>query len=154
MSVSFSRIVSLGLCLLVALFTLTGCSSTPGNDDRNSRYTLTAFGNSGWKLLRWVSADGDARPVSANPPSLDIGYAGRISGNAGVNNYTANVHVSSGTLVWSEIATTRMAGSEEAMAVEARFLADLRETTRVTVRNGQLLLQGEKPLRLAFTRVR
>jgi heat shock protein HslJ len=154
MSVSLTpRIDAFGVFLLAALFAFTGCSSPPTNDDRNSRYTLTAFGNSGWTLSHWVSTDGTTQSVST-PRSLNIGYSGSITGNAGINSYNTSVHVRSGSLVWSEAATTRMAGSEEAMQQESLFLSDLRATTRVTVRGGKLLLLGEKPLQLEFTRVR
>jgi heat shock protein HslJ len=154
MSVSLTpRIGAFGVFLLAALFAFTGCSSPPSNDDRNSRYTLTAFGNSGWILSHWVSTDGTTQSA-ATPRSLNIGYSGSITGNAGINSYNSTVHVSSGSLVWSKAATTRMAGSEDAMKQEALFLSDLLATKRITVRGGKLLLSGENSLQLEFTRVR
>ena len=155
MSVSHTpRIGALGVFLLVTLFAFSGCSSSPSNDDRNSRYTLTAFGNSKWTLVHWVSDDGKTQLISTSPRTLNIGYSGNISGNAGVNNYTTTVRVNSGSLVWTPPSTTRMTGAEEAMDQEAHFLKDLQATTHLTVRGDRLLVAGEKPLRLEFKRIR
>lgn len=147
-----SLITSLGLMLLGVLIGFTGCASTPDNTGQDSRHTLTAFANSNWALTRWNSADGTHIAPGATSPTLHIGYAGRVDGNAGVNRYGTTVSVVADALVWTPASSTRMAGPEEQTQQEERFLADLRATTRVTVRGDKLIFQGEKPLRLEFTR--
>lgn len=143
----------LGLMLASALLASAGCVSSATDTDRGSRHTLTAFANSEWSLVRWVPADGSPATLPDARPTVRIGYAGRIDGNSGVNRYSTTVEVHNGSLRWGETAGTRMAGDPGLMEMEARFLSDLRASTRVTVRGDRLVFEGERPLRLEFSRV-
>lgn len=149
------RLLTLCLGSLLALFIFSGCgsTSTSSHDGQDSIRTLTTSAGSNWVLVRWVSTDGQKHTIHAPAPTLVIGYQGRISGNAGVNDYVGNVTVFDDVMNWgSHIAATRMAGPPEVMEAEGAFLTDLKDTKQVTIRGDRLLFTGEKPLRLEFAR--
>lgn len=131
-------------------FIFTGCQSSSSVDsDRHSSHTLTAFANSSWVLAGWKS-DGKKTALPSNPPTLQLGYGGQVSGNAGVNRYFGTVKSHEDALVWTgTLASTRMAGEPEAMESENRYMADLRSTTEVTVQGDRLIFTG-KGVRLEF----
>lgn len=141
----------LSLCVLAAF---SGCASSGGGSSvsgQDSMRTLTLSGNTHWTLAKWISADGDKQSVPQGAPTLLIGYRGRISGHAFVNDYVGNVIIADDVLDWGpHIAVTRMAGSPEAMENENRFLNDLKATTGVTIAKGRLIFVGPKPIRLEF----
>lgn len=152
-----SRLFVLVLVAISGLLAFTGCAAGGGGGSpvtgQDSIRTLTTLGNTNWVLTKWTTADGANSPIPPPAPTLMIGYQGRLSGQAGVNNYVGNVTVADDRLNWGRhLAVTRMAGSPELMASEARFLADLQATQHVTSRGNRLIFTGEKPLRLEFTR--
>ena len=149
-----SRLFVSVLLAISGLLAFTGCAGGPSPvAGQDSIRTLTTLGNSNWILSKWVSADGSHTPIPPPAPTIMIGYQGRLSGQAGVNNYVGNVTVADDRLNWGRnLAVTRMAGPPELMASEARYLADLQATQRVTSRGNRLLFICEKPLRLEFTR--
>lgn len=141
----------LSLCIVA---TFTGCASSGGGSSvsgQDSMRTLTLSGNTNWSLAKWTSSDGEKQSIPKTAPTLLIGYRGRISGQAFVNNYVGNVTVADDVLDWGpHIAVTRMAGPPEAMENENRFLNDLKATTGVTILKGRLVFVGPKPLRMEF----
>lgn len=146
---SFLALVS----IVSATFILSGCSSTPSPDNRGSRHTLTSQGNSSWILASWTSVDGKKNAIpDKQPPSLQIGYQGQVSGNAGINRYFGTVTVNNDILNWTALASTRMGGSDEAQASETRFMSDLNATQHVTLSGGQLVFTGKSGLKLEFVR--
>lgn len=148
-----SRLLAFVLVTAGGLLAFSGCESASSSTGQNSIRTLTTAANSNWVLSAWVTADGVKQPIASHGPTLTIGYQGRVSGNAGVNNYVGNATVRDDQLSWGEhIAVTRIAGSPEAMASENRYLATLKATTRVTIRGDRLVVTGPKPLRLEFVR--
>ena len=65
--------------------------------------------------------------------------ASEASGNAGVNTYTAGyTSTADGTLTFTAIASTQMAGDEAAMALETEYLDTLSKVTAYSV-SGDLL---------------
>ncbi|GEM_PF-3699966 len=149
------RLLALCLGSLLALFTFTGCgsTSTSSHDGQDSIRTLTTSANTNWVLSRWVSADGEKHKIHSPAPTLLIGYQGRISGNAGVNDYVGNVTVYEDVMNWgTHIAATRMAGPPEVLEAENDFFNDLKATKQVTIRSDRLVFTGKKPLRLEFAR--
>jgi len=147
------RLVS-SLFIFGGLFAFNGCATAPSSiGGQDSIRTLTTAGNTNWVLVQWISADGKAQPIHSPAPTLHIGYQGRISGQAGVNDYVGTARVIDDVLNWGEsFAATRKEGAPELIEKEDRYLADLHATTGVTVRNGHLVFTGEKPLRLKFAR--
>lgn len=153
-TVPMPRLLALAVLSLGALLAFAGCASAPSTlSNQDSIRTLTTAANTHWVLAKWTSADGGKVAILQPAPTLSIGYQGRISGQAGVNDYVANVSVANDTLDWGDhIGLTRMAGTPELMESEARYLRDLKACLRLTVRGNRLLFTGEKPLRLEFTR--
>lgn len=78
----------------------------------------------------------------ARRPTIQFGEAGRVSGLAGVNRYSGTGELSAaGDLTWKgDMVLTRMAGPPEAMALEASFLAGLREINKAVLERGILRL--------------
>lgn len=151
-----SRSLFLTFFSLLGLLALVGCGSTGGGsslEGQDSIRTLTLSGNTDWVLVRWNSADGKKHEIPTPAPTMSVGYRGRISGHAGVNEYVGNVTVYEDVLNWgSHIAATRRAGTPELMESENRYLSDLKATKRVTIRGDHLVFTGKKPLRLEFAR--
>jgi len=150
-----SRFLAFILVAFGGLLAFSGCESATSSTEQNSIRTLTTAANSNWVLSSWITADGVKHAIPSPAPTLTIGYQGRVSGNAGVNNYVGNATVRDDQLSWGEhIAVTRMAGSPEAMAAENLYLATLKAATQVTIRGDRLIVTGPKPLRLEFIRTR
>jgi heat shock protein HslJ len=147
------RLIAL-VCIFGGLLGFAGCtSSTSSSSGQDTIRTLTTLGNTNWVLSGWTSADGEKPAILSPSPTLMIGYQGRISGQAGVNNYVGNVSVANDRLTWGQhLGVTRMAGTPELMARENRYLNDLKLTEQLTVRANRLIFLGPKPLRLEYVR--
>ena len=70
---------------------------------------------------RWQVDAIDAEPVSG--PELELAADGRVTGSTGVNRLVGTYTVVDGHVSLGPVATTLMAGPEDAMRVEARLLA-------------------------------
>ena len=78
-----------------------------------------------WRL---VSIQGDVVDVEGRSPSLTFDDEGRVAGTTGVNRVMGSYEIAGAAgdeLRLGGLATTRMAGPEEAMALEQVFLAAL-----------------------------
>ncbi|MFA6960056.1 MAG: META domain-containing protein [Opitutaceae bacterium] len=152
--VSSIRILALSLLTVGGVLTFSGCSTaTSPIEGQDSNRTLTMSGNTNWVLVRWVSADGKRTHIKSPAPTLQIGYAGRITGQSGVNTYAGTTQIVDGQLDWgSGFAATRMAGTPELTEMETRYLNDLKSTRTVTVSGNRLIFVGAKPLRIEFAR--
>jgi heat shock protein HslJ len=96
-------------------------------------------------------------PVGARAPSLTFGDGGAISGNAGVNQYRGTVDAQAlqqGRWQAGPVAATRMAGSQEAMALEAGFLQALAGAREVALQDGMLELKSGDQVLLRFEPLR
>jgi heat shock protein HslJ len=64
--------------------------------------------------------------ISTSTLTMDFGEGGALTGNGGVNNYTAKYETTgSGEITISEVASTKMAGPEDLMAQEQQFFTAL-----------------------------
>jgi heat shock protein HslJ len=75
-----------------------------------------------------VSIEGDTVDVEGRVPSLTFDDEGRVAGTTGVNRVMGSYEVvgtAGDELRLGGLATTRMAGPEDAMALEQQFLAAL-----------------------------
>ena len=89
--------------------------------------------------------------VSGSGITLDFAAAD-ASGNAGVNTYNAGyTSAADGTLNFSAIASTQMAGDEAAMALEAQYLELLGKVTGYSISGGLLDLFVGPDQMLTFT---
>lgn len=138
--------------LLGGLLAFSGCGTTvSSSSDQDSNRTLTTSGNTNWVLANWTSTNGEKQAILPPAPTLLIGYAGRISGQSGVNSYVGTARIVGGLLNWgNNLGVTRRAGPPELMASETRYLNDLQATQHVTIRGNRLIFTGKKPLRLEF----
>ncbi|HEX6888206.1 MAG TPA: META domain-containing protein [Candidatus Nanopelagicales bacterium] len=101
-----------------------------------------------WALSGLATSTDD---VSGSGITLDFAAA-EASGNAGVNTYNATYTSSAdGTLTFSAIASTKMAGDEAAMKLEAEYLDMLGKVTGYSVSNGLLDLFVGPDQMLTFT---
>ncbi len=116
------------------MLALAGCAGPAGN----SSYTLTG---TPWTLVGLGENDWVAPVPGAAPPTLQL-TAGtmRVSGFAGVNQFTSEFTLKGGQLVFGPIALTRMAGAPELMDAERRYTAALAGTTNWRIRNDHLEL--------------
>jgi heat shock protein HslJ len=75
----------------------------------------------------WSIASIEGRPIVAHDAPLVVafGHDGRVSGTTGVNQLTASYSLTDEYLTFGPTATTRRAGSPEAMEQEQRVLAAL-----------------------------
>lgn len=86
---------------------------------------------------------------------MQFGEANRVSGLAGVNQYTTEAEVSGKDAIsWiGQPILTKMAGPPEAMAVEENFIQALQAATRVELAGAKLTLaSADGATRLELTR--
>ncbi|MCU1536286.1 MAG: protein of unknown function Meta and HslJ [Humibacillus sp.] len=88
----------------------------------------------------WVLERVGGEPVTGTAPVLDLGADGRVGGSTGVNRLIGTYAVDGPVLRFGALATTRMAGPPEAMALEQAWLAVLVEEVPFTVTDGRLVL--------------
>ena len=102
------------------------------------RLTAAAVGQTEWVLRRWTSTE----PAPAEPRVTLRYHDGQIDGSTGCNRYLAPVSGGDqpGTVTIGPPASTKMACSDAAMAVEARFLRLLHGVASFTFVAGQLAL--------------
>jgi heat shock protein HslJ len=148
------RLLPLFLVALGGLLAFSGCSSSVSSVvGQDSGRTLTMSAKTQWVLTAWTNSMGDKQEILPPAPTLDIGYAGEITGQSGVNRYNGTARIANTELDWGAgFALTRRAGPPERMMTENKYLNDLRSTRQVTVRGDKLIFTGDKPLRLEFAR--
>lgn len=165
---STSSVAAIGALLLVPAL-LAGCSSndstdtastptsaspsvTSSADPGNATAPLPTGGaelaSTKWALSGIATTTED---LSGSGITLDFAAA-QASGNAGVNTYNAGYTASAdGTLSFSAIASTNMAGDEAAMKLEAEYLGLLGKVTGYSVSGGLLDLFVGPDQMLTFT---
>lgn len=125
--------------LVLSTLAIASCASTEGR----------------WKRLQeteWVlSRIAGNAPLGTHPVTLEVGDAGRLSGVASVNRYSAGTGFDErGSFRVEAPMLTRMAGPPEAMDQEQLFVRLLVRADAWRMASGELqLLEGEREL-LAF----
>lgn len=80
-------------------------------------------------------------PQNAN---ITINFAdNKINGHSGVNNYFGGYKIKNNSILTANAATTLMAGPEELMKIEQRFLEILQNSPRITYKNETLSLRSK-----------
>ncbi len=102
----------------------------------------------------WTVVIIEQMPILPNVPTSLRFTGGRVSGNAGCNNFTGSYTVIGGTINFDAIAATKMACGQKEMMQEAKLLSVLKSkvSMRYTV-NGDLILTNESGQRATFRRV-
>lgn len=132
--------VALVATVLVALVALlSGCG---GDDDAPNAPTML---QGTWKLETLNGAKSD--PAVVSTLTMDDGTA---NGNAGVNTFNGSYSApSDGVLTFGTLATTMMAGPDNAMQQEQAFLKALADTKKFTTEDGALVLMDDAETKLA-----
>jgi heat shock protein HslJ len=96
----------------------------------------------------WELVELEGKPVEVGPdeirPSLVLDLEeSRLAGSGGVNRLTGTFVMSESELRFGQLATTRMAGPEQAMRLEERFVAALGRVTSYELDGTRLTLLAE-----------
>ena len=125
------------LVAVVAL--LSGCG---GADNAPNAPTML---EGSWTLVTLNGAAADA----SVPSSLTMNE-GKANGNAGINTFNGSYDApSDGVLTFGALATTMMAGPDNAMQQEQAFLKALADTKKFTTEDGGLVLMDGSDAKLA-----
>lgn len=96
-------------------------------------------------------------PIGARVPTVTFSERGAINGNSGVNTYRGSVDaqaLQAGRWQAGALATTGMAGTAEAMALEAGFLQALAGANEAVLQDGRLELKNGGQVLLRFEPLR
>ena len=130
-------LVAAVLVALVAL--LSGCG---GEDNAPNAPTML---QGSWTLETLGGSAADATV----PTTLSMN-TGEATGNAGVNTFNGSYDApSDGVLTFGPLATTMMAGPDNAMQQEQAFLKALGDTKKFPTEDGALVLMDDGETRLA-----
>lgn len=136
---------------LVAALGVTGCKALDGAAPTNAAeiagdWRLTDINGEQVRMLL---------PVEDRVPTITISKEGQLSGFTGVNRLNGqidNAALMDGRFVLGPVATTKMAGTGEHMAVEALFLELLSKADTVWLRGDYLTLSDDGKPVLKFWR--
>lgn len=108
---------SLGI-LVAAPLALTGCAAS--HSDAKHAEDASVYGE--WELVAFGEAD--SLSASGRGVVMTIDPEGRVFGSGGVNRFSGPIDLTTlrnGRLKAGPVAATKMAGTDDAMRVEARF---------------------------------
>lgn len=134
-----------------------GCQTTPaGPAAEHSAHAAKSEAmhalTGDWMAI-WL--DGQDLESVDRPPVLNIAADGKIGGFAGVNRYFAVLDIGdldAGAFRVGAIGATKMAGPPDRMDLELRFTRALSESTRYSVRDGELSLSAGPTDRIRFVK--
>lgn len=107
--------------------------------------------NTAWMLKNYISVSGTIDPVMERSESYLKIADGKVTGNAGVNNFLAGVKVQGTSLEFSANGSTMMMGPPELMAQEDQFLKLLGETADFLIVGEELRFRNaEQKVLLVF----
>ena len=86
----------------------------------------------------------DTAVTEGAAPTLEIAEDGKASGNSGVNRYGARADVEGSSIRFTMVVSTRMAGPQDRMKLEASYLAALERARRFRVDGTLLTLMDER----------
>jgi heat shock protein HslJ len=94
-----------------------------------------------WTLVQLRDSAGEAALVPDSKVSLQFMENGRVGGRSSINQFGGTVELlSDGTISWSALTSTLMAGPPELMVQERRFLAALESTRQFRLDDERLTL--------------
>lgn len=131
--------------LVLGLVVATGCSSaeptTPAEEPAAPTQEITG---TKWNALEMGVSGKNIDVMSSAPITAEFGEDGTLSGSSGVNTYTTKYTVEGNKIeIAPEIATTMMAGPEDAMAQETNYLTTLPTAVSFSfTEDGKLVLLG------------
>jgi heat shock protein HslJ len=106
---------------------------------------LGQIGGAEWRAVRLVVGGASVGLAAESVPTLALGMDGSVNGLATVNRYFGKLKVGEdGAVRWDgPLGSTRMAGPENLMDQEVRFLQALQGARRASLRDGTLVLEDE-----------
>ncbi|HJW76569.1 MAG TPA: META domain-containing protein [Thermoleophilia bacterium] len=121
-----------GTCIaavVIAVAVMAGCSSEPEQP---------ALDGTSWKLTAWA----ESSPIPADVTITATFADGKVSGNSGVNTYGGTYESdTSGAFSAGPLASTMMAGPEEAMKAETAYLRRLDAAESYAITDSTLVLK-------------
>ncbi|MFN4243697.1 MAG: META domain-containing protein [Tepidisphaerales bacterium] len=140
---------------VLVLAVWTGGCAMRGQPDGSASAGAAPLKGTAWVLTSLRGEPLPPRPADwadRNAPSLEFDAEGkRVSGGAGVNRFFAPVTLATGVvgatggtgrLEFGNAGSTMMAGPEDLMTLERRYLETLRQVRRFEVKDGRLRLLG------------
>lgn len=95
-----------------------------------------------WELLQ-ITKRGKEQLIPQNA-NITINFAdSKINGNSGINSYFGDYKIKNNSILTANPAVTLMAGPEELMKIEQRFLETLQNSPRITYSNTTLSLKNK-----------
>ena len=121
--------------LAIAVFVAAGCA-------RRTTVPVDPAGlHRAWSLVQMRDSAGDATLVPDSEVSLEFMEDGRVGGRSSINQFGGTVELlSDGSISWSALTSTLMAGPPELMVQERRYLAALEATRRFQLDGDRLTL--------------
>lgn len=141
---------------LAAAITAPGCQSggTKAITDMATSSIKSLVGD--WDLTKLSGVDiSSLLPQGSKVPSLSFLDDGKVSGSTGVNRLTSSLDLSKlakGDFSLAPAATTRMAGSPQAMTVEQQFTSLLSQANQFKVSGNNLTLLDKGKELLGFVK--
>ena len=99
-----------------------------------------------WHLKKMITDNKSIPLIGDTKNTFSCDDAGKVAGVASINRYFGNFTLrEDGEIVWSKaFGMTRMAGPPELMEQEAKFMQALPQTSRIYLKDSQLVLVGEE----------
>lgn len=144
-----NRFVAVSLVFVLLL--LVGCAqpAPPAEDEPgtgSSSETPAPLEGTSWECITFAAGGGVQNPpLPTAPITAEFSEDGKMTGNASVNSYTTAYETDGAQLtIDDQIITTKMAGSEEAMAQESDYLTALATVESYNINGqGELILFGQ-----------
>jgi heat shock protein HslJ len=148
-------LIATALALPASLGTLSGCQSSQSITDSATMIQKLA---GDWNLASLKGTDiASLMPKGVKIPSLSFTPEGKVSGTGGINRLASSLDLEAlakGEFKLAPTASTKMAGSPEAMDFEDSFLKTLGEVTGFSVKGDSLSLSGAAGELMQFVRAK
>ena len=145
------------LAFLLAILILASCvvptlptpapsgRATPSTPDATGQplapTAITGLENSSWQLVSFGLSGAQTPVIADSTITLEFSGAGEVGGSGGCNNYGGAYTIEAGQLVLSEIVSTLMACTDQAVTEqEIAYLAALQTAGRFVITNGMLTI--------------
>lgn len=150
-----AAVIITAIALPASLGTISGCQS--GQSITDSAAMIQKL-TGDWNLASLRSTDiTSLMPKGVKIPSLSFTPEGKVSGTGGINRLASSLDLDAlakGEFKLAPTASTKMAGSPEAMAFEDSFLKALGDATGFNVKGDTLSLSGAAGELMKFVRAK
>jgi heat shock protein HslJ len=134
-----------GALVMIALLLVGGCTAAPKTTPAETPAAKPAdLAETSWNCYEFAVGETPIPVLASAPITANFSTDGKMAGNAGVNNYNTSYKTDGNNItLGAQIATTMMAGPDDAMKQEADYLTTLptAQTFNITDK-GDLVLFG------------